>query len=63
MTSKDIFLGITTSGQSPNILNALETCRQMSIPTLVFTGRNGGAAFAKADYCIVSPGDMTSTIK
>lgn len=27
MTEKDIFLGITTSGQSPNILNALDTCR------------------------------------
>ncbi len=63
MTSKDIFLGITTSGQSPNILNALETCRQMAIPTVVFTGRDGGAAIEKADYCIVSPGDMTSTIQ
>lgn len=63
MTNKDIFLGITTSGKSPNILNALETCRQMAIPTIVFTGRDGGAASAKADYCIVSPGDMTSTIQ
>lgn len=63
MTDKDIFLGITTSGQSPNILNALETCRQMAIPTIVFTGRDGGAAKAKADYCIVSPGEMTNTIQ
>ncbi len=63
MTNKDIFLGITTSGQSPNILNALETCRRMEIPSIVFTGRDGGAASAKADYCIVSPGDMTSTIQ
>jgi len=63
MTIKDIFRGITTSGQSPNILNALEKCRQMAIPTIVFTGRDGGAASAKADYCIVSPGEMTSTIQ
>lgn len=63
MTDKDIFLGITTSGNSPNILNALETCRQMSIPSIVFTGRDGGMAKAKADYCIVSPGEMTSTIQ
>ena len=63
MTNKDIFLGITTSGQSPNILNALETCRQMAIPTIVFTGRDGGSASTKADYCIVAPGDMTSTIQ
>jgi D-sedoheptulose 7-phosphate isomerase len=63
MTNKDIFLAITTSGQSPNIVNALETCRQMAIPTIVFTGRDGGVARSKADYCIVSPGDMTSTIQ
>jgi D-sedoheptulose 7-phosphate isomerase len=63
MTDKDVFLGITTSGQSPNILNALETCKQMTIPTIVFSGRDGGLASAKADYCIVSPGSMTSTIQ
>ena len=63
MTEKDIFLGITTSGQSQNILNALDTCRQMHIPSIVFSGREGGAAKAKADYCIIAPGDMTSTIQ
>ena len=63
MTEKDIFLGITTSGQSPNILNALDTCRQMAIPTIVFAGRNGGAAKEKSDYCIVASGEMTSTIQ
>lgn len=63
MTGKDIFLGITTSGQSPNILNALDTCRQMAIPTIIFTGRDGGAAKEKSDYCLVAPGDMTSTIQ
>lgn len=63
MTDKDVFLGITTSGQSPNILKALEKCRQMAIPTIVFTGRNGGAAKIYADYCIVVPGEATSTIQ
>lgn len=63
MTGRDIFLGITTSGQSPNILRALDTCRQMAIPTIVFTGRDGGVAKAKADYCIVASGEMTSTIQ
>jgi D-sedoheptulose 7-phosphate isomerase len=63
MTSKDVFLAITTSGNSPNIINALKICRQMAIPTIVLTGRNGGAAKEQADYCIVSPGEMTSTIQ
>lgn len=63
MTEKDIFLGITTSGQSPNILKALDTCRSMNIPSVVFAGRDGGAAKGKADYCIVAAGEMTSTIQ
>ncbi len=63
MTHKDIFLGITTSGQSPNILMALDKCRQMSIPSIVFTGRGGGVVKDKADYFLVAPGDMTGTIQ
>ncbi len=63
MTDKDVFLGITTSGQSPNILKALETCRQMGIPSVVFAGRDGGLAKAAADYCVVASGEMTSTIQ
>jgi D-sedoheptulose 7-phosphate isomerase len=63
MTKKDIFLAITTSGQSPNILKALDACRKLAIPTIVFSGRGGGEAMKKADYCVVSTGEMTSTIQ
>jgi len=62
-TSKDIFLGITTSGQSPNILKALEECRKLGIPSIVFCGRGGGLAKALANHCIVAPGEYTSTIQ
>ena len=62
-TAKDIFLGITTSGQSPNILKALEQCRTMGVPSIVFCGHDGGQAKALADYCIVTPGIATSTIQ
>jgi len=62
-TQQDIFLGITTSGRSPNILRALETCREKGIPSIVFCGRDGGAAKSMADYCIVVPGIETSTIQ
>lgn len=61
--SKDIFLGITTSGQSPNILKALETCRAMGLPSIVFCGRDGGPAKALADFCLIAPGNATSTIQ
>jgi D-sedoheptulose 7-phosphate isomerase len=63
MTQKDIFLGITTSGNSANIINALDICRQMSITSIVLAGRDGGVAKNKSDFCIVAPGDMTSTIQ
>lgn len=59
----DIFLGITTSGQSPNILRALEQCRRMDVPSIVFLGRDGGPALQLADYAIVVPGQATSTIQ
>ena len=63
MTDRDIFLGFTTSGKSRNILNALDICRQMRIPSIVFTGYDGGPVKDKANYCIVAPGKMTSTIQ
>lgn len=62
-TKRDVFLGITTSGHSPNILKALEQCRALEIPSIVFSGRDGGAARALADHCIVAPGVATSTIQ
>jgi len=62
-TGKDVFLGISTSGESPNILQALEQCRRMDIPSIVFTGRNGGRARELADFCLIAPGSATSTIQ
>jgi len=62
-TLKDVFLGISTSGNSPNILKALEQCRSMGIPSIVFCGRDGGKAKAMADHAIVAPGIATSTIQ
>lgn len=62
-TDKDVFLGITTSGKSPNILKALEQCRALGVPSIVFCGRDGGPAKALADHCIIAPGIATSTIQ
>lgn len=62
-TQKDVFLGITTSGQSPNILLALDECKALNIPSIVFAGRDGGPCADKADYCVIAPGHRTSTIQ
>jgi D-sedoheptulose 7-phosphate isomerase len=62
-TEGDVFLGITTSGDSRNIVRALEQCRTLRVPSVIFGGRDGGAAKALADYCILVPGSSTSTIQ
>jgi len=62
-TAKDIFLGITTSGQSINILRALEQCKKLKIPSIVFCAKDGGTAKNLANYCIIVPGVATSTIQ
>jgi D-sedoheptulose 7-phosphate isomerase len=63
MRKPDVFLGITTSGRSPNILNALHCCRELGFASIVFTGRDGGDAQALADHCIIACGEETSTIQ
>jgi D-sedoheptulose 7-phosphate isomerase len=61
--AQDVFLGITTSGKSPNILRALETARAQGAQTILFAGHDGGAAAKLADYVLIVPGSRTSTIQ
>ena len=63
MRQEDVFLGITTSGNSANIIRALEQCRQMGLKSIVFTGKDGGKVKALADYCIIASGCETATIQ
>lgn len=63
MRPGDIFLAITTSGESPNLLRALERCRELGHPSILFGGRGGGAAAALADYPVVASGERTNTIQ
>lgn len=54
-TEEDVFLGITTSGNSANILNAVVTAKAKGLKTIVLTGKDGGKAKKKADISIVVP--------
>jgi len=63
MRVNDVFLGITISGKSSNILKALRRCGEMNIISIVFCGRNGGDAESLADYCVIACGKETSTIQ
>ncbi len=59
----DIFLGISTSGNSPNILRALELARTMGIRTIGLTGRTGGKMQPLCDLCICIPSTATMHIQ
>lgn len=63
VTKNDIFLAITTSGNSLNILRALEICKTKKIPSIIFSGKDGGLASKIADYCIIIPEMSTATIQ
>jgi len=59
----DVFFGISTSGRSPNILNALRVARAKGLVTVGLTGRTGGQMAEVCDYCLRSASDCTPRIQ
>ena len=59
----DVFLALTTSGNSPNILNALKACREKGGKSILLSGREGGKAKPLADVSIISPAQETYLIQ
>jgi D-sedoheptulose 7-phosphate isomerase len=51
----DIALAVSTSGKSPNLVQALETARELGLLTVAFTGKDGGRLPDLAEYCFVVP--------
>lgn len=61
--SGDVFIGISTSGNSPNILKALETARNKGMITVGLTGKSGGQMRDICAYCLHVPSDFTPRIQ
>jgi len=59
----DVAIGITTSGQSPNVLAAAKTARRMGLKTIGFIGKDGGKLKGLVDVPIVVPSDSTQRIQ
>ena len=59
----DVAIGITTSGRSPNVLAAFESCKRLGVTTIVFTGGTGGQAAMLADHKLVVPSTTTARIQ
>jgi D-sedoheptulose 7-phosphate isomerase len=59
----DVLLVFTTSGHSPNILRALEACRELQLTSIAFLGRDGGAAAPLADCVLIVPHMDTARVQ
>lgn len=59
----DALVGISTSGNSPNVVQALEAAREMGIRTIGMTGSRQGAMAAHCDLCIATPAERTDHIQ
>jgi D-sedoheptulose 7-phosphate isomerase len=59
----DVFLGISTSGNSRNVLKALELSRKLGILTIGLSGRGGGKMPPLCDYNVIVPSEITANIQ
>jgi D-sedoheptulose 7-phosphate isomerase len=59
----DVLIAISGSGNSANILTALETARQMKIKIIGLTGFEGGKMKAMTDICLVVPSQIMEIIE
>lgn len=59
----DLFIGISTSGNSQNIINAFESAKDRGVTTVALVGRDGGKMAAMADYAIIIPSNVTPRIQ
>ena len=59
----DVFIGITTSGNSENIIKALDVCKEKGVKTIVLTGDTGGKVSNQCDICINVPSKETPRIQ
>ena len=59
----DVFLGISTSGNSPNVVRALRAARSRGIATLGFAGAGGGEMVALCDTVLRAPSKWTPVIQ
>jgi D-sedoheptulose 7-phosphate isomerase len=62
-TAGDVFLGITTSGNSKNILLAAETAKKKGMKVVGLLGKDGGKMKSLCDIPIIVPGQTTDRIQ
>src|SRR5260370_37607786 len=61
--SGDVAIGISTSGNSPNVLRAVSAAEKMNLHTVALTGCTGGKLKEAVDHCICVPSNQTPHIQ
>ncbi len=59
----DVAVGISTSGNSENVIRALDAAKTKGIVTVAFTGESGGKLADRVDYCLKIPSSDTARIQ
>ena len=59
----DVLIGISTSGNSENVLRAFKVAKRMELMTIALLGKGGGSAKDLADHALVIPSDVTARIQ
>lgn len=59
----DLFIGISTSGNSQNVMNAFVSAKDRGVTTVALVGRDGGKMAHMADYAIIVPSNATPRIQ
>ena len=62
-TEGDVLIGISTSGNSENVINALKQAKYKNLKTIAFAGKTGGSLDGIADITIKVPSDNTQRIQ
>jgi D-sedoheptulose 7-phosphate isomerase len=58
-----VAVGISTSGNSPNVLRALQVARDIGMASVGFTGQSGGQIQDCVDICFTAPSSSTPRIQ
>jgi D-sedoheptulose 7-phosphate isomerase len=53
----DVAIAISSSGNSPNVLQAIDVARELGLTTIGITGFEGGKLKEKVDVCVIVPAD------
>ncbi len=59
----DVLIGLSTSGNSENVVQAFQLARDMGISTIALTGQGGGKMKELADFCVNVPSNATNHIQ